>query len=415
MGLLLLFAGCNSNGSKSDIEKKENVLTNKNIGYLQLKDNVAASEAELKMVKVNLYLADKLMPQIQAACVDIPLAQTCEIADGELSFVLDSEMKNDIMEIAGVTMPDDTPDETLTLGKTTFAIYDDAEDYQYVLVMDMTAMSRRSATDNATYLQTLKWSKDENHIWSIYSEKGEDNSTLFSLRYSAATDGQTQMEFDALFHDLLKMTTVKKIDESFHLKLMKREDYFKIISNRDYLENEKQIYRDFSLGEVSNKGGYLNFKGVYLDSEYRETNKFDDNEKTVFSAYCIASQTCNLNDESTWVDQGDSTFEPDLEAQMRELFVTGGALKKGKYFLLAPNSDISKLSEEEIFDAAIGDIYVDDEVTFGTLYQKEYLSSLESLVMVRIVSNMDETPEEPNQEVQFELVKAEERPLLSEK
>jgi len=31
---------------------------------------------------------------------------------------------------------------------------------------------------------------------------------------------------------------------------------------------------------------------------------------------------------------------------------------EGNYLLLAPNSDINKLSVEEVFDASVGDIYV---------------------------------------------------------
>jgi len=469
IGLSFLLLGCNNNSSKSataetqkvsvpttmemklpkplkstsatkqkQFKKVEKDTINKNRGYLELKEKVYVAESELTMVKVNLYLADKLMPKIQEACADIPLAQTCEIADGELSFLLDSEMKNDIMEIIGETTPDDTPDETLALGKTTFTIYGDAEDYQYVLVMDMSMMMSEEEIDKTTYLQTLKWSKDETRILSIYSTKNEDTTSSISSRYSMGKDGQTQMEIDELLNGVSQISTASsstvfdengtvvhleddtstvemKIDEAFHFKLTNKDDYFKIVSNSAYLENENQIYSDSSVGEVSDTGGYLNFKGVFFDDEYREVNKFDANGNSVFSAYCDSSQACDLNDESTWLEQGDTTFEPEIDVQMTELSVTGGALKEGIYLLLAPHSDISKLSTEEVFDATIGDIYVDKEVTFGILYQKEYLSSLESLVMVRIVSNMDETSEEPMQEVKFELVKAEERPLLSEK
>jgi len=468
IGLSFLLLGCNSDSSKSNtaetqkvsvpttmemklpkplksssvtkqkqLKKVEKDSTDKNRGYLELKEKVYVAESELTMVKVNLYLADKLMPQIQEACADIPLAQTCEIAEGELSFVLDREMKNDIMEIIGETTPDDTPDETLALGKTTFTIYGDAEDYQYVLVMDMSMMMSEEEIDKTTYLQTLKWSKDETRIWSIYSTKNEDTTSSISSRYSMGKDGQTQMEIDESLNGLSQISTAStstpvdsndtlnleddtstvemKTDEAFHFKLTNREDYFKIVSNSRYIENEKKIYSDSSIGEISDNGGYLNFKGVFLDNEYREVNKFDANGDSVFSAYCDSSQACDLNDETTWLEQGDSTFEPTIDVQMTELSVTGGNLKEGGYLLLAPNSDISKLSVEEVFDATIGDIYVDKEVTFGTLYQKEYLSGLDSLVMIRLIFNMDEGIVDPTKEANFELVKAEDRPLLSEK
>jgi len=466
IGLSFLLLGCNSNSSKSDkaeiqklsvpteidmklpkvlknssgiqksLKKTDEVSTNKNRGYLELKNKVSVSEGELKMVKVNLYLADKLMPQIQAVCADIPLAQTCDIANGELSFLLDSEMKNDLSEIVGETIPDDTPDETLTLGKTTFTIYDDTEDYQYVLVMDMSMMMRKDKTDKTTYLQTIKWSKDENRIWSIYRQKNEGTTSSISVRYTKNAEGQTQMEIDEFFNgssstsSTLTSTsvdsnetislendtpTIENIDEEFHFKITNKEDYFKIISNSNYLEDKKQMYRDSSIGEVSDKGGYLNFKGVFLDSEYRETNKFDANGSSVFSAYCDSSQECDLNDETTWVEQGDITFEPALEVQMIELSVTGGDLKEGSYLLLTPNSDINKLSVEEVFDATVGDIYVDKDFIFGTLYKKEYLSKLDNLVMVRVIFNMDEAVNSTKVEASFEPVNGENRPVLREK
>jgi len=418
----------NGSSSQKHFEKVDDSSTNKNRGYLELKDNVAQAEEELKMVKINLLLADKLMPQIQTECEDIPISQTCEIADGELSFVFDSQMRKEISNIIGEALPEDTPDETMTLGKSSFTIYPNTEDYQYVLTLDMSTMIRESQTDNTNYIQTIKWSKDENHIWSIYTQKDETTTASISSRYNKGTDGQTQMEIDELFNgsynsssssstttienkDTINLEddtpSIEKTNDTFHFKITNKDDYFKIVANSNNIENDKQIYSDSSIGEVSDKGGYLNFKGVFFDNEYREINKFDANGNSVFSAYCDDSQECDLNDESTWIEQGDTTFDPAIEVQMIELSITGGNLKDGSYLLLAPDTDINKLSKEEISNATIGDIFIDKDMIFGTLYQKEYLSELNNLVIVRVSPDM--------KEVSFELVKAEDRPILSEK
>ena len=225
IGLSLLLLGCNSsnNDKKSDTPQAEKVSVPKNIdmkvpkaltkegtsqkrlqkiealesaqsrGYTQLKDEIANAEEERKVVQVNLLLADKLMPKIQDLCVDIPIFQTCEIGEGELTFVLDSAMRTDIGNIMGETLPTDTPDKEMSLGETTFTIYPDSKDYKYVLTMDMSPMIRRDVTDTTVYLQTLKWSKDEKRVWSIY--KTGDNATM-SLRYTKNANGQTQMEID---------------------------------------------------------------------------------------------------------------------------------------------------------------------------------------------------------------------------
>ena len=465
IGLSFLLLGCNSNSNKSDkseiqklsvpteidmklpkvlknssgtqkrFKKIDEVSTNKDRGYVELKSNVANAEEELKIVKINLLLAEKIMPQIQLACADIPVTQTCEIAEGELSFVLDSEMRNDIANIIDESFPTNTADKKMTLGKSTFTIYGDAEDYQYVLAMDMSTMIRQFETDKATYIQTIKWSKDENRIWSIYSQEDKDTTSSMSVRYTKNAEGQTQMEIDESFNgsvtssasssmsvdsnDTISLEndtpTIENIAEEFHFKITNKEDYFKIISNSSYLEDKKQMYIESSIGEVSDKGGYLNFKGVFLDSEYRETNKFDANGSSVFSAYCDSSQECDLNDETTWLEQGDITFEPAIEVQMIELSVTGGDLKEGNYLLLAPNSDIDKLSVEEVFDASVGDIYVDKDLIFGTLYKKEYLNELDNLVMVRLIFNMDEAVNDTKVKASFEPVNGENRPILREK
>jgi len=467
IGLSLLLLGCNSN-SKSDTVKSEKVSVpstidmklpkalesdakaQKNLektndlsasesrGYTQLKDAIAGAEEERKFVQINLLLADKIMPQIQEACDDIPLAQTCEIAEGELSFLLDNEMKNEILNIIGEENIENTPDETMTLGKTTFTKHASSEDYQYTLVMDMSAMIRDFETDTTIYTQTIKWSKDESHVWSIYGAKNEGSSSNMSLRYTKDENGQTQMEIDDTFEFLADSSlaststvttstpvdindsvislendtpSVEKTNDEFHFKITNKDDYFKITSSSQYVEDEKKINSSSSVGEISDKGGYLNFRGVFFDNEYREKEKFDTNGKVVFSAYCDSSQACDLNDESTWLEYGDSTFEPAIEVEFVELSVAGGNLKEESYLLLAPNTDISQLSEEAIFNSIIGDIYVLEGSTYGSLYTNEYLSQLDSIVMVSV----DIAVSGEDIKAVFELVTAENRPVLKAK
>ena len=359
IGLSLLLLGCNSSNDKSDkaetqkvsvpsniemklpkalesssktqkrLEKTDELSTNKSRGYTQLKDKIAEAEEERKIVQINLLLADKLMPQIQTACQDIPLAQTCEIEEGELSFVLDAAMRNDIANIIGEASQSNTPDKKMTLGKTTFTQHADTEDYKYILSMDMSAMIRRFETDKTIYTQIIKWSKDENRVWSIYAQENEGSTSSMSLRYTKDATGQTQMEIDdksntsagsslaststaststpvdsnsstiSLANDT---PTVENVEDEFHFKITNKDDYFKIVSNSRYVENEKNIASSASVGEISDEGGYLNFRGIFLGNKYREIEKFDANGNIVFSAYCDSSQECDLNDESTWVE-----------------------------------------------------------------------------------------------------------------
>jgi hypothetical protein len=466
IGLSLLLLGCNSNNSISNtvetqkvsvpntidmklpkalesssktqkyLEKTDKTLANKSRGYTQLKDEVAGAEAERKVVQINLLLAEKIMPQIQEACEDTPLVQTCEIEDGELSFVLDVQMRNDIANILGESFPSNTPDKKMTLGKTTFTQHADSEDYQYTLSMDMSAMIRRVETDKTIYTQIIKWSKDESRVWSIYGQENEESTSNISLRYFKDENGQTQMEIDEEFKSLgdshvaststvtisdsmisveNDTPSVEKVEEEFHFKITNKDDYFKIISNSHYVENDKKIESSSSVGEVSDDGGYLNFRGIFLANEYREKEKFNANGNVIFSGYCDSSQECDLNDESTWLEHGDNTFEPAIEVEFVELSINGGNLKEGMYLLLASNTDISKLSVEEVFDATIGNIYVSNNFTYGSLHTKKYLTQLDTLLLVHVILDIESVKKDPLKEGSFELVNAENRPVLREK
>jgi len=67
--------------------------------------------------------------------------------------------------------------------------------------------------------------------------------------------------------------------------------------------------------------------------------------------------------------------------------------------------------EEAIFNSIIGDIYVLEGVTYGSLYTNEYLSQLDSIVMVSI----DMTLSGEDTKATFKLVTAENRPVLKAK
>jgi hypothetical protein len=205
------------------------------------------------------------------------------------------------------------------------------------------------------------------------------------------------------------------VEEEFHFKITNKDDYFKIISNSHYVENEKKIESSSSVGEVSDDGGYLNFRGIFLANEYREKEKFNANGNVIFSAYCDSSEECDLNDERTWLEHGDNTFEPAIEVEFVELSINGGNLKEGMYLLLASNTDISKLSVEEVFDATIGNIYVSNNFTYGSLHTKKYLTQLDTLLLVHVILDIESVKKDPLKEGSFELVNAENRPVLREK
>ena len=402
------------------------------------------------------------MPKIQERCDDTPLGETCNIEANQLSFVLDKEMRGNIVEITREEFSEDyvnskgatESDKTFTLGEVSFTQYNSSADYQYVLKMDMSSFDNVH-NENSSSLQTIKWSKDENRVWSIRNYSSNDSSSNISIRYLKKANGETQMEIDDDYESTMTTTssasssttvaipttddikedssveniislendtpTIEKMKGEFHFKISNLNDYFKINSNSKDFHDDQEMGTMNSIGEISDKGGYLSFIGNFMDGEYREKNQFDANGEVVFSGYCSSSQSCDMNDENTWSTYGNDIYQPtDVEETMDNsrnnnlviLSATGGDLKEGLYLLLAPNSTIDNLSTEEVFDMTIGEIYVSRDSKFGSLHSKDYLDALDELVMVYVDFVLEE--KDPLKEPIFEIITADNRPTLSQ-
>ena len=438
------------------IEPQQGREPNKSQGYYQLKDDIENAEDMQIELKVNLLLADKIMPQIQKECNDTPVEETCTIEANKLSFVLDEDMKKNIVEITREEFTEDyanskgatESDKTFTLGEVSFTQHNSDADYQYVLKMDMSSFDN-PYSQNSSSIQTIKWSKDENRVWSIRNFSSDDSSSNISIRYLKKANGETQMEIDDDYESKVSTSTVsigvapdsaqstknsdasedvislendtptiEKMRGEFHFKISNLNDYFKINSNSKDFQDDQEMGVMSSIGEISDKGGYLSFIGRFMGGEeYREKNQFDANGEVVFSGYCNSSESCDMNDETTWLTYSedgyqDEDFAVDRENSLVALNVTGGELKDGQYLLLAPNTKIDNLSTEEVFDAMVGEIYVSRDLKFASLNSKEYLDSLDDLVILYVDFNIDE--EETLKEPTFEVVTADKRPVLTE-
>ena len=384
-------------------------------GYLELKSDIEHVEEMKEELAINLLLAEKIMPKIEEKCQDIPVGTTCTIESGELSFVLDQEMLQDIEEITDEVIPAEASAEMenveIKLGETTFTQYASTEDYQYSLVMDMTPVEKNFDLEVMESSQTLKWSKDEKHIWSMYSIQDSNMKSNMALRYVKKDNGQVEMEVNDKFEDVFSQSEM--IKGEFNLKITHLNDDYKITSNSIDYDGDKQIGNTNSVGEISDsKGGYLSFKGLYDGNEYREKEQFNANGDVIFSGYCDSTSECDLNDETTWIQNGDEDIELPFESTFVSLTVSGGGLEEGQYLLLAPNSSIENLGFEEIFEASVGEIYVAEEEVYGMLYSKDYLTQLDKLVLVYV--NMPFNENEPLREPTFELVAEDKHPTLKE-
>ena len=407
--------------NKKDSSDSQDVNMNISRGYMALKGDIEQVESMKMELQINLLLADKIMPKIEEECQDIPLGTTCMIESGQLSFILDKEMMNEISNITGEEIPSEASAEIenreIKLGETSFIQYASSEDYQYVLVMDMSTIENGFNSKKVESTQTIKWSKDENHIWSMYDMKEKNMELSMVLRYLKKSNGQIEMEVNDKFEETFSMDlddiNTETIKGEFNFKISNLNDDYKITSSSIDYNGDTQMGSSISVGEISdNKGGYLNFKGIFDGNEYREKEQFNAKGEVIFSGYCDSLQECDLNDESTWLEYGDDTINLPFESDFVSLSVTGGDLNEGQYLLLAPNSIIEDLGTEEIFSASIGEIYVIENEIYGMLNSKDYLDKLDELVIVYLNMKFDET--QPLLEPTFEIVPESKRPILKE-
>lgn len=429
--------------TKNKFQKTEDEIpeTANSGGFFQLQSNIAEAEFMKTDLKINLLLAEKIMPQIQQECVDIPVGTTCDIEADKLSFVLDTTMINEINEITGEEAPPESMENverTIKLGKTSFTQYDQSEEHQYALIMDMTPVENSFGSSVQESIQTIKWSKDENNVWSTYSTSDNSSKSNMSLRYLKKANGEVEMEIDDNYEGTTTQsipTTLadgedatspvhesNKIKGEFNFKIVNANENFKITSNSSDYEDEKRIGTTSSIGEISDKGGYLSFRGFFFETEYREKEQFDGSGNIVSSIYCDSEQSCNLNDESTWIKndtQSTSGSEPIIDipqSSFVELIITGGNLKEGQTLLLKPDTNIDNLTMDNIFNSVIGEIYVSENETFGMLDSKDYVNQLEQLIMVHLDFDMEENiNEDVFKEPTFEVVTTENRPTLTTK
>lgn len=465
IGLSLLLIGCGSDSNSDITSKKQNISVPNKIdvktpkvlkgestdsatskiqktelqsgnsrGYLQLKENIAETEFMKNDLKINLLLAEKIMPQIQEECQDIPTGTTCNIEAGKLTFVLNNTLIREIGDITG-EIPSKVltkeQEKTLKLGKTSFTQYTQSKEHQYALVMNMTPIENSFGSTVKESIQTIKWSKDENNVWSTYSTKDNSSHSSMSLRYLKKDNGEVEMEIDddynAVSVESMVSTPVNgdpdtsehktsDISGKFNFKIINSDENFKVTSSSSDYENGERIHTTSSIGEISDKGGYLSFRGFFFNTEYREKEQFDAKGNVVSSIYCDSAQECSLNDESTWIKadtQGTSEPIPTLEeSTFVELIVTGGNLEEGQTLLLKPDTNIDKFTMDEVFNSVVGEVYVSEDELFGILNSKDYINQLDKLIMVHLDFDIEEnTFKEPT----FELVSAEDRPTLSKK
>jgi hypothetical protein len=364
------------------------VTASPSMGYLQLIDSVSELSLTKKSIEIELLVIAHIMSDITQYCANTPLDTTCTIPKGELTLTFNNELVNEIKEIE----PNITglEGQTQVLDKIEFTQNNDTQAFQYTF---------KIYAENDTSNSSIQWSKDEKHIRSAY--EGYENSKLTftsSINYDELSNANKKMTVNDTFMN------PDGEKETFHFNIVdKGNEYYTIEASENF-----EFGKFSSLGELSKKGGYLVFTGIYDDEKFSEKEIFDAEGNLLSSSFCNSSIECTFDDTTTWQTSGvenpsiEEDFEIDNDIDDLEYYdytplkVTGGNLQGELYFLLDPallaqDIGIEEMSTSMIEKALVGDIYNFNGEMVGSLYNNKHSKSLASLVLVEVIfaNNID--------------------------
>ena len=430
--LSLLLLACNSSSSKTDTtpEKNEKISVPKKIGvsipkslqknrtntapqkvsdeastatpsmgYMQLIDSISQLNSTKKEIEIELLVISHIMGDITQYCDGTPLDSTCTIPKGKLSLTLDNELVDAINEIEPNSIEEEG--QTQILDKIEFTQYNETKAFQY---------SFKIFDEDEKSNSNIQWSKDEKHIRSAY--EGYENT---KLAYSSS------INYDEFSNTNKKMTVNDSAlnpdgkHEDFHFSITDKGNKNYTIKANDNFE----LGKFSSLGELSKKGGYLIFTGEYDGEKFAEKETFDAMGNLLSSSFCDSSMSCSLEDPTTWQASGaeEPYFEEDFniddteEFEITPLNVTGGNLKGEYYFLLdsaqlPQDIGIDEMNMPMIEKAIVGEIYNFDGKLVASLSNSKYKKELNSLLLVEVVFN-------DNKEPTFNAVEKKDMPTLT--
>lgn len=365
--LLIMPNNTTQNKTARILHKEE--TNESSFAYEILKDEIAYAESLKTNLQADLILANEMMPMIEEYCQDIPINTTCIIEEDELTFTLEQELIDEINTISEEPLDASFIEEPLLVGRIEFTEYNNNPDYRYALTIDTTKMEQ--VLTNIIHLgielsiQTIKWTKDENSIYSSYSYQDKHGEINFTLDYLKKVTGQKELQENFYIKDM-----DMDIESTFNLKLIDKataDKRYEIRSNSNnimYIEGQRKQDQLTSFGEISNQGGFLNFTSILDDNIWKDKELFDADGNLIASTYCATLFSCDLNDETTWLSFEDENTELNTTSNLIQLNIAGGNLQEGAYLLFPPNTETANMSLDQLFNNSIGDISKFSDFTF---------------------------------------------------
>lgn len=287
-----LIEDSNTTAQKSRKMQKEDEDDGKSIGYIELKEDVAHIEGERGELELILLFINQVVEEIDTRCKEVKLEEICRIEEDSLEFLFDENLSQKVIELTGNALDEHEVGDTLSFGEIEFVQYADNKTYQYVLNLD--------ATDSISVAnETISWSRDERHIFSVYVEETSEMKNRIEIDYEKEESGNERigvensyLQKDGNFSDTFILNMLKKANT---------DETYELTSNSYGVDEDLGDFFIYTVGELSNSGGYLDFDGEFDGEVFREIDRFDGDGEVISSRYCYEDEGCDMEDEATWV------------------------------------------------------------------------------------------------------------------
>jgi hypothetical protein len=402
-------------------------------GYTKVKEYITEVETVVNEIKSNLFLGDQIIEDVAKYCEGTLIDAICNIPNKTLSLVVSNEIVDSLRLLVPAFFEFGNPatlkGEELFFGVVEFIRHDANDTYQYSLQMDMSEINGRLAfydTKNAPIIiQFIKWSEDENKIFSSITTKYEDGLDFpWTLQYYNSPNDEESMHLNDRTignNDYPSSSRIfslaKKYDD-------KKTSLVKLNSLESQILNLGiSIERLSSFIKLSNEGGVQKFtqSNNFLNTETKTNREevFDVNGTLLATTYCRNSSIdnrCQLYEPSTWfIDTEDeSIFDVVSDVYFEELKIDEGNLKDGEYLLVPTGSNVTKLTAQEVLKLRVGEFTVIAQTRQGVLYDMSLVNKLDKLQVIYAKYNDNlELLLADKANVLFEVISNEDRPQIT--
>jgi len=400
-------------------------------GYEKVQEYISEVEAVVYEIKANLFLGNHIISDIEKRCEEVAFDNICTIPKDTLSLVVTQEVLDKLrVLVPNIFRYGDTQSlkgERLFFGVVEFIRHDDNSTYHYSLQMDMSSINGRLAfydTKKAPrIIQLIKWSKDNNIIFSSITTKYENGLDFpWTLQYYNKPKEEESMHLNdrtignsdyPSTNRLFSLTNRYDENETSIVKLNSIES--------QETNSEVAIEQISSFIKLTKDLGIQKFTQTnsifHSQSKLNREEVFDGKGRLLATTYCDSkSSECELYDSATWYSdaEDESIFEPLADVNFEELKIDGGNLKDGEYFLLPLGHNVEELTAQKVLELRVGEFTILDQTRQGVLYDINFVDKLENLQLVyaQYNDNLDALLRDKEKRL-FEVIKDENLPQIS--